>query len=520
MSNLSVKIMQSKSYGKQNQRMDVILYELNEVPWEIVDLYIKKYPKSNLASLLANGCCMTTVNEDPVSFQPWITWPTFHKSMYSEEHNSFQLGQDPSTIYGENLWDVAESNGLRIGLFGPMQSWPSHKPENGGFYIPDTFSRSADTFPESMKRFQEFNLLMTKRNGFSSEAKLNIRELLLMGLDILKKGLHYYSVYHICQSLIKELIDERYKAARSVIQVLPSFDLYWKLHLESKPNLSIFFTNHVAGMMHRYWGHGVPGYAEAFDYKVDNIYSSFITEAMGRFDHQLGRVMKFVSRNPNTVLLVASSMGQGAVPSGGDGRECYLIKDVKRLISKLNLEDAEEGLAMYPRTSLKFHNHESAEAAITALQSITSSAGLKFREFILHENTLSFVIQPFNSTDLTRDVTYSPLPEKSLIKGALPGEISPSTSGQIEDLGIEIKIRPGGGNTAYHTPEGIFISYGTGVVPNQSRQLIDILDAAPSILSLLDLPQPKSMKGKPVDITGGGLVGSDSYDVHLSSSRA
>lgn len=512
--------MQSKNYDKQKQRMDVILYELNEVPWEIIDFYIKKQPKSNLASLVANGCCMTTDNEDSISFQPWRTWPTFHKSMYSEDHNSFELGQDPSTIYGENLWDVAEANGLRIGLFGPMQSWPPHQPENGGFYIPDTFSRSPETFPESMKRFQEFNLLMTKRNGFSSEADLNIRELFLMGLDILKKGLHYYSVYHICQSLIKELMDKRYKAARSVSQVLPSFDLYWKLHKEYKPNLSIFFTNHVAGMMHRYWGHGVPGYAEAFDYQVDKIFSNFIVEAMHRFDHQLGRVMKFVSGNPNTVLLIASSMGQGAVPTE-DGRDCYVIKDVKRLLSKLNLGDAEEGLAMYPRTSLKFPNQESAKAAIIALQSVTSSAGLKFQEFTLHESTLSFLIYPFNSLDLTRDVSYSPLPEeKSLIKDAsLPGETSQGNIAcQIDDLGIDIKTRPGGGNTAYHTPEGILISYGTGVVPNQSRQKINILDVAPSILSLLDLPQAKFMQGKPVSITGDESIGSNSHGVECLSS--
>jgi hypothetical protein len=102
--------------------LNVILYELNEVPWEIVDLYVKERPRSHLASLIVNSSCLTTVNEDPTPFQPWRTWPTFHKSMYSDEHNSFDLGQNPKISYGENIWDVAEAKGLRLGLFGVMQS--------------------------------------------------------------------------------------------------------------------------------------------------------------------------------------------------------------------------------------------------------------------------------------------------------------------------------------------------------------------------------------------------------------
>jgi hypothetical protein len=485
--------MQSKKHEKQNNRVNVIIYELNEVPWEIVDLYIKERPHSNLASLIVKSSCLTTVNEDPTPFQPWRTWPTFHKSMYSDEHNSFDLGQNPKTFYGENIWDVAEANGLRVGLFGVMQSWPPHQLKNGGFYIPDTFSPSPEAFPESMRRFQEFNLLMTKRNNFSSESNLNIWELLLVGMDFVKKGITPYTVYNIGLSLIKERIDARYKAGRSILQVLPGFDLYWKLHLKYQPNLSIFFTNHVAGMMHRYWGDGVPGYAEVFNHRVDKVFSTFICKAMDMFDHQLGRIMNFVSQNQNTVLIVASSMGQGPIPPVLDVQESYVVEDTKRLVSALNLGNAQEGLAMYPRTALIFSNEENAKTAIKQLQSVTSRSGLKFYDFNLYENSLTFAIKADSaSPGLSRDVSYSSsLEEKSL---------TTLTTGKVEELGISIKTRPGGGNTAYHTPEGIFITYGSGIVPNPSRQKVSVLDAAPSILSLLDLPQPESLRGKPISL--------------------
>jgi hypothetical protein len=170
--------------------------------------------------------------------------------------------------------------------------------------------------------------------------------------------------------------------------------------------------------------------------------------------------------------------------------ESYVLKDVSSLVSALNLGNAQEGLAMYPRTALKFSNEENAKAAIKQLQSVTSSSGLKFYDFNLYENSLTLAISSCSdSPDLSRDVSFSSsLEEKSL------------TTGKIEELGISVRTRPGGGDTAYHTPEGIFITYGSGIVPNPSRQKVSVLDAAPSILSLLDLPQPESMRGKAMSL--------------------
>src|SRR4051812_28857551 len=101
--------------ARSNGRRSVILYELNEVPWEIIDLYTSRKPGSTVARLTSSARCQTTVNDDPEHLSPWRTWPTFHKGLYSKDHGSFELGQDPATFRGENIWDVAEAEGLRFG---------------------------------------------------------------------------------------------------------------------------------------------------------------------------------------------------------------------------------------------------------------------------------------------------------------------------------------------------------------------------------------------------------------------
>ena len=68
---------------------------------------------------------------------------------------------------------------------------------------------------------------------------------------------------------------------------------------------------------------------------------------------------------------------------------------------------------------------------------------------------------------------------------------TPHISGNLEDVGIEVAERLGGGNTAYHIPEGILFSYGPGISPDQSRERISVLEAAPGILGLLGLEQER-----------------------------
>lgn len=478
--------MESQIYEREKKARNVIIYELNEVPWEIVDLYVKQRPKSYLARLIQEGSCLTTVNEDPIALKPWRTWSTFHKSMYTNEHNSFDLGQDPATFRGNSIWEIAEANELSIGLFGVLQSWPPHKPKAGGFYVPDTFSKQSEAFPESLSWFQEFNLRMTKNNGFSAESNLNPRQLVTAGLKLVNQGLSPYSIRNTCLHLVKERLDRRYKAGRSILQVLPCFDLYWKLHLKHKPNLSIFFTNHVAGMMHRFWGDLVPRYLEEFDYTPNRFLGDFIIEAMDRFDHQIGTVIKFVAKNPDTILIVASSMGQGSVPKNTKMEESYVVRDVGKFASELNLGEVEEGMHMYPRTALNFPDDKSMQKAIAALQTVTTASGLKFYNFRTYNRSLIFSITSGSSKNLSEDVCYSPLQQDS---NAL-------RQGKISDLGIAIQHRPGGGNTGHHIPEGIFISYGAAIEPNSTREKMSLLDVAPSILKLLGLSKSQSMRGK------------------------
>ena len=462
----------------------VILYELNEVPWRVIDLYLGARPGSNLAGLVPDALSLTTANADPVPLQPWRTWPTLHTSLYTDEHNSFELGQDPSTFRGTPIWDVADAAGLPVGLFGPLQSWPCRPFRSGGFYIPDTFSRTPDTVPVTLRRFQQFNITMTRENAFSSDADPDRRQMLSAGLDLLRHGLTPASTATLASQLMKERRDHRYRGQRSTMQVLPTFDLYWRLHQRTRPRLSVFFTNHVAGMMHRYWGDWVPDYAASEDYEPDPVFRGFVPTAMDLFDRQLGRLRRYVDAHPGTLLVLAGSMGQGPIPYRHLA-EVFVLDRPELLLGALGVARAEVGLAMYPRISLAFASEAEARASVSPLQSVQGdSSGPLFRDFHVDGHTVSVEIN-YDQVGLGADE-----PVRFVPSSGRPEVGSPAT------LGIALRPRTGGGNTAYHLPEGILLAYGTGIEPDGGRQEVDILDVAPSLLAnVLAVAPAPTMRG-------------------------
>ena len=72
----------------------LLLYELNEVPWCVVDWYVARRPNSAIAQLLVGGHTFTTVTRDEGELHPWTTWPSLHRGAYNTEHRIKFINQD------------------------------------------------------------------------------------------------------------------------------------------------------------------------------------------------------------------------------------------------------------------------------------------------------------------------------------------------------------------------------------------------------------------------------------------
>lgn len=457
----------------------VVLYELNEVPWRLVDAYVADHPRSTIARLLREGTTWTTVNEDAAHLSPWRTWPTVHRSMYAADHNSFELGQDPATFRGVDLWEPLDDAGIRVGTFGLLQTWPPRKHRSGGFSVPDTFARDAATEPPELSTFQRFNLRMTSENAYSSDAPLSAPDLARTGIDLVQRGLTPASATRLAAHLVQERREPRFKAARPMMQVLPAFDLYWRLHRTHRPRFSAFFTNHVAAMMHRYWGDAVPEYAATFDYEPDPVFATFCDTAMALADRQLARIERQL--RPGDRLVVAASMGQGPIDHRVDTSGLLVLDDGSALAEFLGAGPAEQELAMHPMCSLAFDTVDAAARAAELLPRVVDHRG---------EALFERVEQQGRSVGFS--TRYTAVADDDPRTAHLEG--STATYGE---LGLAVRERMGGSNTAYHIPEGILVDREIGATGRGDvRREINVLDVAPSLLATVyGVTPPASMKG-------------------------
>src|SRR5262245_30826102 len=134
--------------------MKIIFFELNEVPFKVINHFSKLYPESNLAKILKQGKKFETYTEDAGHLSPWITWPTVHRGVTNEKHFISDFGQDLKEQEEQfpAIWNLLAQNGVKVGIFGSLHTYPLPQAmDNCSFYVPDTFAAGSECFPKKLQ---------------------------------------------------------------------------------------------------------------------------------------------------------------------------------------------------------------------------------------------------------------------------------------------------------------------------------------------------------------------------------
>jgi hypothetical protein len=447
---------------KDETDMKIICYELNEVPWTVVDNYIAKKPNSSLAKIVQNSCQLTTVTYDSGELTPFFTWPTLHRGVYNDVHKIYFINQEILTSYAP-VWEILAQQNYKVGVFGSLHSWPIPDSQTYSFFVPHTFARDAQTLPKELEHFQALNLEQTQRDGGAVVAQVKIKKYVKHLGKLIASGLKFITALKLGQHLVAEKINPNYKSRRSIMQAPLAFDFYWKLLKTHHPDFSCFFSNHVAGMMHRYWKYAYP---EDFSYdlnsKKDYFFAKNIEKAMDIADAQLKKFKNLCDRQGFT-LLVVSSMGQEAIKRGIYEGELRL-KDPDLFINKLGFSGRVRNvLSMQPYNAFVCDSIEEITSFKKATEQLQDEEGRCLFTYIIADKTINLKLTGYSKKVLRENKVY--------FNGAA---VAP------EDLGISIVHRDVG--TGYHKPEGIAVFYGKNVQKNTSRKQIESVQILPTIL--------------------------------------
>tara|TARA_Y100000589_G_C27192947_1_gene645563 strand:+ start:427 stop:1815 length:1389 start_codon:yes stop_codon:yes gene_type:complete len=456
----------------------LLIYELNELPKDLLLDYIRLKPNSTLSDLYKEGTLKITETKDQGELHPWSTWPTFYRGVNNNLHKIQFINQD-KTFAEKNfppIWNILANNNISIGIFGSLQSYPPPDFENINFYLPDTFAPNSDAIPEILSSFQDFNLNIVGNNNAVTRG-ITFVDLKNFTKCLLKRLISPKTIFKVSTQISKELLLPRYKIRRSLMQPLLSFDPYLKQLKKFKPSFSTFFTNHLAGMMHRYWYDYYPRNFKNKVRKVSIFKKNSIIKALDIADRQIKTLILFAKEN-NYNLWIASSMGQSAIERGSYVKEIFL-NEPQRLLKVLNLnsEDYKFMPSMYPDINIECKNQKANEEICSKIKLLVDSSNRQIITVRYKPESNSLNLMTNTSKKLIED-SYLFFKNNKIV---------------LNDLGLELIERDIG--TGYHIPEGILLTFG-----NESKDLLknyEILDTtliAPLILKYFNLKPKKYMK--------------------------
>jgi len=462
----------------------IILFELNEVPYKVIDYYCRVNPKSTLAQLLPGCAQYETYAEDVSSLSPWKTWPSVHRGVNDERHLLQNFGQDLTEVDEEYppIWKILTRHGVKTGICGSLHSYPMPESlENYSFYFPDTFAAGSECFPPKLSTFQELNLQMVQESGRNVCSKIPWRSALKVLAVAPLLGFKISTFSKIGRQLISERLHNWHKVRRRTYQVVLAFDIFMKQLKSTKPDFTTFFTNHVASSMHRFWAACFPHDYDKFEFGDEWVetYRNELYFTMSKVDEFFKTLVHFVDRHPEYTLWVCTSMGQAATIAKPLETQLY-IADMPRFMKQFGLQasDWEKRPSMLPR-----YNFFVTESRAAEFRKKVKTLVVDGRPVEVHEAVNNFFCIRLGHEDLYEKPQYVKLNGQ---------EIS------FEDMGlINEEIEDKSNTTAYHIPQGSLFIYNPKDqrLKKTGRSKISTLDIAPTILNNFSIHMPEYMKG-------------------------
>lgn len=470
----------------------LLLIELNEVPFRIIDSYTARKPDSNIARIMASSAQFPTVTEDRLALDPWISWPTLHRGVTDQTHQILHLGQDlvdVDAVYPP-IWRILKGAGLSVGVFGALHS--SSVPNDYSqysFYLPDYFDDKLVAHPKALMAFQELNLRMTRQSARNVSRKLPAGAAMRLICRAPHLGIRPKTAIACGRQLLSEMKNRSLRIRRRAYQALVMADIFVRQLETTQADFANFYTNHVAAAMHRYWGAAFPDdiKSELEAAWVDK-YSNEIQFAMDIFDEILARILKFADKHPEYLLVITSSMGQAAIPAEMTS-EFLTITDLAKFMRALGLEDESWRVrpAMVPCSCVL----------------VEESCREKFRKNLgkLSINGAGFVEDRRPLAPMSYDERERGFFQIFVQHDSYRGPNSLLIEGRkidFDDAGLGLMPHEDGINcTAQHIPEGSLLVFRPLVqkIGSRSTEPISTVDIAPSILRYFGLPVPSYMRG-------------------------
>lgn len=463
-------------------RRRLIVYELNEVPFKIVDYFAGLHPQHAFSRALGTAAQFVASTPDSGHLHPTTTWPTFHRGVPDSVHGITEFGFDAREVNKKypQIWSLLAGHGVSVGVGASLGSYPM-PPSLTGFryFLPDTFAASSAAYPASLSLFQAFNLGMVQRNGRNVGTQIDLAAGLQVMLRAPMLGITATTVRKIASQLFAERRNRARVVRRRTLQAVVAFDVLYKQLASTMPQYATFFTNHVASAQHRYWAATFPDQFTAVQHPDTwrETYKGEIEHAMLEAAFQISKLIRFTRANPEYVLMVVSSMGQEANEADRIERQ-LMLNEPGKLFAHLGIPAGE------------WQRQPGMEPVyiFTVLEPSRERFRTAFESFTVNDRHVTIKEQQAGRFEM---VLGHPNLDTASLTLAFGGRAVPG-----RDIGMaNVEIQDATGSTGWHVPDGILIVFDPvrDLSTYASRDRVKTTDVTSAIVRHFGLELPSYM---------------------------
>ena len=227
----------------KSNKKKLLLIELNEINFEIVQKYLKELKLVNFKKLIESDFNITRSENEYSKLEPWIQWVSVHTGKDAGEHKVYRLGDIVSHSNLNQIFEIVESKGFTVGCISPMNTL--NKLKKPKYFIPDPW-----TATETDKSFWSRNISKAINQAVNDNSNKKIKFstiLILIGAFIKFSRVRNLLLY--CKIF---LLSFKKKWMKALFLDLFLSDVHFSLLNKHDTDFSTLFLNAGAHIQHHY----------------------------------------------------------------------------------------------------------------------------------------------------------------------------------------------------------------------------------------------------------------------------
>lgn len=226
---------------KKNKNL--IFIELNELNFDIVKKYSKKYNFKFFNKDFFLKLKITHSENKYENLEPWIQWVSVHTGKSAKDHGIKRLG-DIKHENSDQIFEVIEDLGFDVGAISPMNAM--NKMKNPSYFISDPWTNGG------VDKYSFHNLLsrtLSRTINSNSKNKILFKDYFILILSIFK----FARIKNYKQYILFFFLSLKHKWYKAIFLDLLLNDIHIKLLKKFKTNFSTIFFNAGAHIQHHYF---------------------------------------------------------------------------------------------------------------------------------------------------------------------------------------------------------------------------------------------------------------------------